>query len=104
MPLWGVVRHPDFYYDFTSNEGSETEAFLWLRYFSSATAECNKNFAIAYNDMRGKEFVWGLLFVYIKILNLSDCYKITSIKGKKNSYNNKMNSISRKWKKLKKSK
>lgn len=20
-PLWGVVRHPDFYYDFTTNDG-----------------------------------------------------------------------------------
>ena len=75
-PPYGEQLAPDFYYDFTTNEG-------------------NKNFAIAYNDMMGKEFVWGSLFVYIKMVNLSDCYKITSIKGKKNSYSNKMNSFLR---------
>ena len=33
-PLWGVVRHPDFYYDFTTNEGSD------LPYFASFWKKC----------------------------------------------------------------
>ena len=47
------------------------------------------------NDMRGKEFLWGLLFVYIKILNLSDCYKITGIKEKRQESEKVQGTVSR---------
>ena len=63
-PFWGVVRHPsDFYYDFTTNEGSD------LPYFAPFLKKCR--IRKEKQDNGNRRFVSGWNGVLYRVYTLS---------------------------------